>query len=140
MKKPRTSRTQSRQSREVQGGPRRKQSPTRIQEPPSLQAAPRRTSVRADKPLSMQRKTCKGERIGIQKRGHCCKQEQARRGISGGTKARKNSPWFAAATRRRTNRGNVSPSDDDYWTLSSAATKKVQGPSTTAGGSRVYLP
>jgi hypothetical protein len=27
-----------------------------------------------------------------------------------------------------------------YWTLPSASTKKVQGPSATAGGSRVYLP
>jgi hypothetical protein len=40
----------------------------------------------------------------------------------------KNSPRFAAATRRRTNRGNVSPSDDDLLDLAECINEKGRGP------------
>ncbi|MFN9901490.1 MAG: hypothetical protein ACK55Z_22445, partial [bacterium] len=43
----------------------------------------------------------------------------------------RNSQSFEAATGRRTNRGSVSPAAFLHWPLSSAATKKVQGPDTT---------
>jgi hypothetical protein len=73
------------------GRPGKRRGPARIQEPPSLKTTPRRTNVRAEKPPSARKRTCAREETGIQRRGRCCKQEQARGSSSKGTKGEENS-------------------------------------------------